>query len=420
MRDQAAELAQLPCIVAFDLSHVMDVRAVDQLALPLGQVVEPCPEVGAEGVRAVGAFQRAVEQLIVAVVLIEAADGELAVLDLEPLALVLLARHGAGLFERVGKRAAVPQQLDIFVLRMADGELAEERRVLAQCRAGQQRHGDRAVHIAFAGDDVAHVSQNAVGGAGHGSDAQLHGGPALGGNDVDVVFLEELFIKKHECVDLLRERRGILVHLIALEQDLRALLQLCIALFEDAVIFIDNDRHIDRNDVHTEALHQFALVENNGAEGLRPQTDLRDAHTAEILDHTGYADEFVQAVGENRVAYGYDNLPAEALTMYADGWITGVGTLFPAETVHVYDLCKAGKPLEARDYIMTVCRKYMHFFNEPTQEGLPSPWLAIIKEGLTMRGIPIGLPRRPIHPLPDSVRAELTAVMRAFGYYKLG
>ena len=84
------------------------------------------------------------------------------------------------------------------------------------------------------------------------------------------------------------------------------------------------------------------------------------------------------------------------------------------------DLCKAGKPLEARGYIMTVCRKYMHFFNEPTKEGLPSPWLAIIKEGLTMRGIPIGLPRRPIHPLPDSVRAELTAVMRDFGYYKLG
>lgn len=120
------------------------------------------------------------------------------------------------------------------------------------------------------------------------------------------------------------------------------------------------------------------------------------------------------------IFYGYDNLPAEALMMYADGWITGVGTLFPAETVRVYDLCKAGKPLEARDYIMTVCRKYMHFFNEPTKEGLPSPWLAIIKEGLTMRGIPIGLPRRPIHPLPDSIRAELTAVMRDFGYYKLG
>ena len=122
MRDQAAELAQLPCIVAFDLSHVMDVRAVDQLALPLGQVVEPCPEVGAEGIRAVGALQRAVEQLIVAVVLIEAADGEFAVLDLEPLALVLLARDGARLFERVGKRTTVPQQLDVLVLGVADGE----------------------------------------------------------------------------------------------------------------------------------------------------------------------------------------------------------------------------------------------------------------------------------------------------------
>lgn len=156
------------------------------------------------------------------------------------------------------------------------------------------------MHIALAGDDVAHVGQNAVGRAGHGPDAQLHGCPALGGNDIDIVFLEDFLIEKHKCVDLFCKRRGILVHLIALEQDLRALLQLCIALFEDAVIFVDNDRHIDRNDVHAEALHQFALVENNGAERLRPQTDLRDAHTAEILDHTGHADEFVQAFGKDR------------------------------------------------------------------------------------------------------------------------
>lgn len=99
------------------------------------------------------------------------------------------------------------------------------------------------------------------------------------------------------------KRRGILVHLIALEQDLRTLLQLRVALFENTVIFVNNDRHVDWDDVHAEALHQLALIENNGAEGLRPQTDLRDAHTAEILDHAGNADEFVQAVGEDRVAY---------------------------------------------------------------------------------------------------------------------
>lgn len=38
---------------------------------------------------------------------------------------------------------------------------------------------------------------------------------------------------------------GILVHLIALEQDLRALLQLRVALFENTVIFVNNDRHVE-------------------------------------------------------------------------------------------------------------------------------------------------------------------------------
>lgn len=187
----------------------------------------------------------------------------------------------------------MPQQLDVLVLGVADGELTEERRVLAQRRAGQQRHRDRAVHIALARDDVAHVGQNAVGRAGHGPDAQLHGCPALGGNDIDIVFLEDFLIEKHKCVDLFCKRRGILVHLIALEQDLRALLQLRVALFENTVIFVNNDRHVDWDDVHAEALHQLTLIENNGAKGLRTQTDLRDAHTAEILDHAGNADEFV-------------------------------------------------------------------------------------------------------------------------------
>mgnify|MGYP006913139809 CR=1 FL=1 len=72
---------------------------------------------------------------------------------------------------------------------------------------------------------------------------------------------------------------------------------------ENAVIFVDNDSHVDWDDVHAEALHQLALVENDGAEGLRAQADLCDAHAAEILDHAGHADEFVQTIGEDRVTY---------------------------------------------------------------------------------------------------------------------
>ncbi len=118
------------------------------------------------------------------------------------------------------------------------------------------------------------------------------------------------------------------------------------------------------------------------------------------------------------IIYGYDNHPAEALTFYADGWITGVGTLFPAETVQLYKLAKAGKVQECKDYTINTLRKYVRFFNEPTKEGLPSPWLAIIKEGLTMRGLDIGVPRKPILPLPDSVREDLKNQLKEFGYYK--
>lgn len=120
------------------------------------------------------------------------------------------------------------------------------------------------------------------------------------------------------------------------------------------------------------------------------------------------------------IFYGFDNCPAEALSFYADGWITGVGTLFPAETVKLFQMAKAGEIDACKAFTMQTMRKYMHFFNEPTKEGLPTPWLAIIKEGLTMRGIDIGLPRKPILPLPDSVRDDLRQTMKDLGYYVRG
>jgi len=137
--------------------------------------------------------------------------------------------------------------------------------------------------------------------------------------------------------------------------------------------------------------------------------------------HDIYRHQNMRALTDENFAifYGYDNLPAEALCFYADGWITGVGTLFPKETKELYLLAKAGKIQECQKYLFEYSRRYMHFFNEPTREGLPTPWLAIIKEGLTMRGINIGVPRKPILPLRDDIREDLTNVMKSFGYYKL-
>lgn len=139
-------------------------------------------------------------------------------------------------------------------------------------------------------------------------------------------------------------------------------------------------------------------------------------------DHDIYRHQTMRALTDDDFAifYGYDNCPAEALTFYADGWITGVGTLFPAETVHLYGLARSGDIAGCKAFTLNTMRRYMHFFNEPTREGLPTPWLAIIKEGLTMRGIDIGVPRRPIAPLPDSVRDDLRETLKLMGHYRRG
>jgi len=45
---------------------------------------------------------------------------------------------------------------------------------------------------------------------------------------------------------------------------------------------------------------------------------------------------------------GVDDLALESLFMGADGWVAGLVTAFPAETVALYDLVKEGKMAEAR------------------------------------------------------------------------
>jgi 4-hydroxy-tetrahydrodipicolinate synthase len=44
---------------------------------------------------------------------------------------------------------------------------------------------------------------------------------------------------------------------------------------------------------------------------------------------------------------GVDDLIVEALAMGATGWIAGLVNAFPKESVHLYDLCMAGKYAEA-------------------------------------------------------------------------
>ena len=282
----------------------MDVGAFDQLPLPGAQVLELGPQVGAEGVGAFRAFAGAGQQAVVAVVLIEAADGVLAVLDLEPLAHVHVLAGAAVLLQAVGEGAAVPEQLGVGILGMTHGELAEEGDLLAHGGGGQKRHRDRAVQVALAGDDIAHVGQHAVSRAGHRAHAQLHGRPALGGYRLHVVGLKDPLVQQHEGVHLLEQRRSQVVHFVAGQQQLRAFFQLGVVFRQNLVVLVNDDSQIDRHDLQAELLHQLALVEDHGAEGLGAHAHLSDAHAGEVFHHAADGSELPEALGEGIAFHG--------------------------------------------------------------------------------------------------------------------
>lgn len=116
------------------------------------------------------------------------------------------------------------------------------------------------------------------------------------------------------------------------------------------------------------------------------------------------------------IFYGYDICPVESISMWADGWVCGTGNLFPEENKTVYDLAKSGKIAEAKKYHFEKIRPYLPLFTEKTAEGLPCPWLSVIKEGLKLRGVNAGVARRPVMGLPDDMKAKLIDTLKSYGH----
>jgi 4-hydroxy-tetrahydrodipicolinate synthase len=131
-----------------------------------------------------------------------------------------------------------------------------------------------------------------------------------------------------------------------------------------------------------------------------------------------YRQQNLRALTDNGfdIFYGYDICVVECVSMWADGWVCGTGNLFPKENKTVYDLAKARKIDEAQKYHFEKVRPYFPLFLEKTAAGLPTPWLAIIKEGLKLRGINAGVARKPILPLPDDTMKKLKGVLKEYGY----
>ena len=117
------------------------------------------------------------------------------------------------------------------------------------------------------------------------------------------------------------------------------------------------------------------------------------------------------------IFYGYDICPVESVSCWADGWVCGTGNLFPKENTEVFNLAKEMKMEEAMTAHFEKIRPYLPLFTKPTADGMPTPWLQIIKEGLKLRGVDAGYCRKPvISELPADVMETLKAVLKEYGY----
>ncbi len=117
------------------------------------------------------------------------------------------------------------------------------------------------------------------------------------------------------------------------------------------------------------------------------------------------------------IFYGYDICPVESMSCWADGWVCGTGNLFPKENTEVFHLAKERKMEEAMKAHFEKIRPYLPLFLKPTADGMPTPWLQIIKEGMKLRGVNAGYCRRPASSeLPKDVLDNLKAVLRYYGY----
>lgn len=98
----------------------------------------------------------------------------------------------------------------------------------------------------------------------------------------------------------------------------------------DLPIMIYSNRIAYRVDVTAEILSELA-------------DDRRFVAIKESSDDIRRTTEIINAFGDRFAVFtGVDNLALEALAMGADGWVMGAGVGFPAESVAIYDLVRAG------------------------------------------------------------------------------
>ena len=122
------------------------------------------------------------------------------------------------------------------------------------------------------------------------------------------------------------------------------------------------------------------------------------------------------------IFYGYDAAPIESLVMGGNGWVAGTANVLPAEISQIYELAKEKKNIEGAIELWYKIKPFMDLCTTPRNDRNP-PWLAILKEGLKMRGQVGGYPRKPAFTLDEmgefgtQVKKDLDTALTTLGHH---
>ncbi len=115
------------------------------------------------------------------------------------------------------------------------------------------------------------------------------------------------------------------------------------------------------------------------------------------------------------VMYGHDLCALEGLLAGAQGWVSGLPNLIPAHARRLYDAVER-QDLSAARKLWYEIVPLVQFAESPElkRDGEPH-WLCVVKEGLNMLGMQVGLPRKPMGEISPEHRATLKRLLGQLG-----
>jgi 4-hydroxy-tetrahydrodipicolinate synthase len=106
-----------------------------------------------------------------------------------------------------------------------------------------------------------------------------------------------------------------------------------------------------------------------------------------------------------RVFAASSHIPAAVMLIGGVGWMAGPACLLPAESVRLYELCRAGRWEEA----MALQRRLWQINEVFAKYSLAS----CVKGGLELMDFPVGKPLAPQRPLDEAGKAEVGRAIAA-------